>query len=92
MLEMCVIYLVGNLTGIVVTLSVVYLYLPSRKIKITAAAEHGMILTYSELETPEEMTAFRKKHAERKIFLEMADMVDRLKYPLQITDVLEMKS
>lgn len=92
MIDTCILFFTGMWVGGMAVVLLVWWYIPRREIKITYTIETQIILAYGKLQTTEEMTAFRKKHKDRKWVLLLLDIVDEIKYPLEITNVLEEKS
>jgi len=88
MLDAGILFFTGIWVGVMVVGFLVWWYIPRREIKITYTVETQIILAYGKLQTTEEMTAFRKKHKDRKWVLLLLDVVDEIKYPLEITDTL----
>ncbi len=91
MLNACVLFFTGMWVGGMAVGLLVWWYMPRREIKISYTVEAHTILEYGKLQTAEEMTAFRKKHKDHKWVLQLIDIVDEIKYPLEITDTLEEK-
>ncbi len=91
MLDVCIMFFCGVWVGGMAVGFLVWWYMPRSEIKITYTVESQTILEYGKLQTTEEMMAFRKKHKDHRWVLQLVDIVDEIKYPLEITDALEEK-
>ena len=92
MLDACILFFTGLWVGGMAVGSLFLWYMPRRELKITYTVEAQTILEYGKLQTTEEMAAFRKKHKDHRWVLQLADIVDEIKYPLKTTDALAEES
>ncbi len=92
MLDACILFFTGMWWGGMIVALWVWWYIPRREIKVSYVVQANIILQYGRLQITEEMTAFRKKHEGRQWVLQLLDIVDEIKYPLEITDALGVKS
>ena len=91
MLDTCILFFIGVWVGGMVVGLLVWWYIPRREIKVSYEVQASALLEYGKLQTTEEMTAFRKRYEDNDLFSPMFDIVDEIKYPLEITDALEEK-
>ena len=88
MLDACILFFIGVWVGGMAVGLLVWWYMPRREIKVSYMVQMSTLLEYGKLQTTEEMTKFRKKHEDHKWVLQLLDIVDEIKYPLEITDAL----
>ncbi len=92
MLDACILFFCGVWAGGMAVGFLVWWCIQLREIKVTYTVQSQIILQYGKLQTTEEMSAFRKKHKDHRWVLLLLDIVDEIKYPLEVTDILEEKS